>query len=242
MARLTALRTTPRQERGRAKLARIIAAADQIMAAEGADAVTTTRLAADAGVSVGTVYRYLPHRGAVIEALAQHYLGLLEEQLESLIDAFEAGAWGQDDLAGDAVDAFAEFYRTHPGFRALWFGRHLTAETRELDRAHKHTMASRLAVLVAHGTGLDGDQLPRVSQVMQLATDAVIQEAFRVDPDGDEALLRQLKTMIRGYVAALAAAPPSSSAAAIRGVQPEPAGSDPDARPVPRGGRMPGEP
>ncbi|EFC86419.1 TetR/AcrR family transcriptional regulator [Parafrankia sp. EUN1f] len=202
-ARLPSLRTTPQQARGRAKLARMLAAADQIMATEGADAVTTTRLAAEAGISVGTVYRYLPHRGAVIEALAQHYLGLLEAQLEALIGAFEAGEWGRADLVGDAVDAFADFYRTHPGFRALWFGRHLTAETRELDRAHKQAMASRLAVLVAQVTGLDGDDLPRVSQVLQLATDAVIQEAFRADPNGDEELLRALKTMLRGHVAEL---------------------------------------
>lgn len=206
MTRLPSLRTTPRQARGRAKLVLMLAAADRIMAEEGADAVTTTRLASEAGISVGTVYRYLPHRGAVIEALAQHYLGLLEEQLEALIDAYHSGLWGQTDLVGDAVDGFAEFYRGHPGFRALWFGRHLTAETRELDRAHKHAMAGRLAVLVAHSTGLGGDDLPRVSQVLQLATDAVIQEAFRADPNGDEALLAQLKTMIRSYVAALAAA------------------------------------
>ncbi len=204
LAQIASLRTMPQQARGRDTLARMIDVADRIMASEGADAITTTRIAADAGISVGSVYRYLPHRGAIIEALAQHYLGLLEDQLESMIAGLESGAWGQTDLVGEAVDAFAEFYRAHPGFRVLWFGRHLTAETQELDRAHKLAMATRLrTVLVARGLGRDDPWTLRVSQVIQLSTDAVIQEAFRADPDGDEALLDQLKTMIRGYLAVL---------------------------------------
>jgi AcrR family transcriptional regulator len=204
MAQIASLRTMPRQARGRDKLARMLDAADKIMAREGADAITTTRIATDAGISVGSVYRYLPHRGAIIEALAQHYLGLLEDQLELLIAAIESGASGQADLVGDAVDAFAEFYRAHPGFRALWFGRHLTAETQELDRAHKLRMATRLTtVLVSLGMGRNDENTLRVSQVIQLSTDAVIQEAFRADPNGDEALLDHLKTMIRGYLATL---------------------------------------
>ncbi|MGF7238567.1 MAG: TetR family transcriptional regulator [Frankia sp.] len=205
MAQIASLRTMPQQARGKDKLARMIDAADRIMASEGADAITTTRIATEAGISVGSVYRYLPHRGAIIETLAQHYLGLLEDQLELLIAGLESGSWGQVDLVGEAVDAFAEFYRAHPGFRALWFGRHLTAETQELDRAHKLTMATRLkTVLVAREIGRDDPWTLRVSQVIQLSTDAVIQEAFRADPNGDDALLDQLKTMIRGYLAELA--------------------------------------
>ena len=204
MAQIASLRTMPTQARGKDKLARMLDAADRIVASEGADAITTTRIATEAGISIGSVYRYLPHRGAIIEALAQHYLGLLEDQLESLIAGLESGSWGQVDLVGDAIDAFAEFYRAHPGFRALWFGRHLTAQTQELDRAHKLRMATRLtAMLVFRGVGHDDKSTLRVSQVIQLSTDAVIQEAFRADPSGDDALLDQLKTMIRTYLAAL---------------------------------------
>lgn len=204
MSQIASLRTMPRQARGKHKLALMIDAADAIMASEGADAITTTRVAREAGISVGSVYRYLPHRGAIIETLAHHYLGLLEDRMDSLVAAVESGSWEQVDPVGAAVDVFAEFYRAHPGFRALWFGRHLTAETRDLDRAHKLAMAARLrTVLVALGIGRDDPATLRVSRVIHLSTDAVMQEAFRADPNGDEALLDQLKTMIRSYRAEL---------------------------------------
>jgi AcrR family transcriptional regulator len=204
MSQIASLRTVPRQARGKHKLTLMIHAADAIMASEGADAITTTRVAREAGISVGSVYRYLPHRGAIIEALAHHYLALLEDRMESLVAAVESGSWEQVDPVGAAVDVFAGFYRANPGFRALWFGRHLTAETRDLDRAHKLTMATRLrTVLVAQGVGREDTATLRVGQVIQLSTDAVMQEAFRADPNGDEDLLDQLKTMVRAYLAEL---------------------------------------
>ena len=204
MAQLASLRTMPVQARGRDKLARMLAAADRLMATEGADAITTTRIAAEAGISVGTVYRYLPHRGAIIEALAQHYLGLLEQRMDSRVA--DAVVRPEADLVSYAIDAFAAFYRDHPGFRALWFGRHMTEEALELDRAHKLRMAERIrALLIARGLGRKDKRTLRISQVIQLSTDAVMQEAFRSNPKGERALLEQVKLMVRGYLAELSA-------------------------------------
>ena len=52
------LRRVPRQERSRRKLAQVLAAADRLLAEEGVEALTTTRVAAEAGVSVGMVQHY----------------------------------------------------------------------------------------------------------------------------------------------------------------------------------------
>jgi AcrR family transcriptional regulator len=203
---VASLRTVPQQARGRDKVVRMLEAADRLMATEGADAITTTRVAAEAGISVGSVYRYLPNREAIIEGLAVHYLSLLEARLDELISDLASGAWAPDDIVGESIDAFADFYRTHPGFRALWFGRHLTADTMELDRAHKLRMAERgRTLLVARGIGKADRATLRVAQVLQLSQDAVIQEAFRLDPRGDKQLLNQLKVQTRSFVAALAA-------------------------------------
>lgn len=195
------LRVAPKQARGKEKIARVLAAADQLAAAEGADAITTIRVAAEARISVGSLYRYLPNREAIIESLARHYLGLLEAQMDALVSAQPAG-----DQVGAAIDAFADFYRTHPGFRALWFSRHLTEETRALDRTHKSVMAHRIRdMFAAQGFGgTDDTDLLQVARAVQLSTDALIQEAFRINPDGDRALLDQAKIMTRSYLAALA--------------------------------------
>jgi AcrR family transcriptional regulator len=203
-AAATGLRVVPQQARGKDKIARVLAAADRIMASEGAEAITTLRIAAESGVSVGSLYRYLPNREAIIESLARQYLGLLELEMDSLIDRVRLVP--VDDLVDAGVETFAEFYRSHPGFRALWFSRHLTEETRQLDRSHKSVMAHRIRdLLVAQDIGRNDETTLEISQSIQLATDAIIQEAFRTNASGDPGLLAQLKAMIRGYLGAITA-------------------------------------
>jgi AcrR family transcriptional regulator len=197
------LRVVPQQARGKEKIARVLAAADRIMATEGADAITMIRIAAESGVSVGSLYRYLPNRETVIESLARHYLGLLEQEMDGMIERVKLDP--ADDLVDAGVEIFAEFYRSHPGFRALWFSRHLTEETRELDRAHKSVMAYRLRdLLVANDIGRSDEATLQIGQSIQLTTDAIMQEAFRTDSFGDPGLLGQLKVMIRSYLATIA--------------------------------------
>ena len=193
------LRRVPRQERSRQKLARVLEAADKLLAEEGVEALTTTRVAAAAGVSVGTLYQYLPDRDAITEALADGYLARLEDLMTSFVEQAAKETW--DDPVGLLVDAFTALYRAEPGFRALWLGRGLTEAAREADLAHKRVMAAGVhRVLVAQRLLGEGDEAATACRTAFLAADAVIQEAFRADPAGAAGLLDQLKAMLRAYL------------------------------------------
>jgi len=190
------LRIVPRQARGRAKVERMLEAAEQLAASEGVDAVTTSRVAERAGVSIGSVYRYLPNREALIEALAARFLRVLEAQMDDLVAL--AGRTTVDDPVGLAIDVFADFYRAHPGFRALWLDRPLTEPLRRLDRHHKRVMAVGIRrALVAAGIWSPAQASDAVALAVQLAADAAIQEAFRTDPGGDRALLDAAASLLR---------------------------------------------
>jgi AcrR family transcriptional regulator len=56
----------PRQPRALKTREALLAAVERLVAAEGHAAVTTTRLAAETGVSVGTIYRYFADRDALL--------------------------------------------------------------------------------------------------------------------------------------------------------------------------------
>ncbi|MET8851437.1 TetR/AcrR family transcriptional regulator [Amycolatopsis sp. NPDC004625] len=191
------LRRVPRQARSREKLARVLAAADRLLAEDGVEALTTTRVAAEAGVSVGALYQYLPDRDAITEALAELYLGRLETLMDSFAEQAAGETWA--DPVGLLVDAFAGLYRAEPGFRALWFGRGLTDGTREADRAHKRVMATGVhRVLVAQHLLRDDYEAAVACRTAFLAADAVLQEVFR--GDGAPELLEPVKTMLRAYL------------------------------------------
>ena len=196
----TPLRRTPRQARSKARLALVLRAAERILVEEGVEALTTTRVAAEAQVSVGSLYQYLPDRGAIIDALAAGYFARLEGVMDHLVGAAAKERW--EDPVGVLVEAYAGIYRTEHGFRALWFGSGLTEQTRAADREHKRRMADGIRrVLLALGVARDDEALARSCHAAILAADALAQEAFRRDPEGDAALLAEAKVMLRGYLA-----------------------------------------
>ncbi|WP_426567825.1 TetR/AcrR family transcriptional regulator [Streptomyces canus] len=204
----TPLRRTPRQARSRARLALVLRAAERVLVDEGVQALTTTRVAAEAKVSVGSLYQYLPDRDAIIDALAAGYFTRLEAVMDDLVRAAAAERW--EDPVGVLVDAFAGIYRTEHGFRALWFGSGLTERARAADREHKHRMADGVRrVLLALGAAADDEALARSCHAAVLAADALAQEAFRRDAEGDADLLDEAKVMLRGYLAAVVARSPS---------------------------------
>ncbi|MFI6952863.1 TetR/AcrR family transcriptional regulator [Nocardia sp. NPDC050408] len=200
------LRRVPIQARSRERLARVLEVADRLIATEGVEALTMIRVAAEARISVGSLYQYLPDRDAVIETLAAAYIEQLEAKAAMLLELARGERW--DDPIGVLIDAFAQVYRAEPGFRALWFGKDFNEAARAADREHKRRMAVTLReVMLAQGAVTDIEGLDIACRAAHLMGDAVLQEAFRSDPDGDPNLLREAKVALRAYTAQWASPP-----------------------------------
>lgn len=67
-------RKSPVQERARATIEAVLAAAAQVFEARGFAAGTTNRIAERAGVSVGTLYQYFPGKEAIAVALVERHM------------------------------------------------------------------------------------------------------------------------------------------------------------------------
>ena len=219
------VRREPRQARSRARVAQILAAADGILSEEGFEALTVRRIAQDAGVPVGSIYQFFPDKAAVVDALARGYIGEFDGAIEALVAeaelAVDAGA-GTDspgaatadgkadwaDPVGRLVDEFAGLYRSRPGYVALWSGRHLSPELARADEANNLAIAAGVRrILVARGILADGPALDLDAQVAVRVADVLLQFAFARAPGGDEAVLAELKTLLRLYLADLGSRP-----------------------------------
>lgn len=75
-------RKRPRQARSITTVEAIFEATIQVLLSEGIHRLTTTRVAERAGVSVGTMYQYFPHKQALLYALNERYLNLVAERVE----------------------------------------------------------------------------------------------------------------------------------------------------------------
>lgn len=67
------IRRAPRQERSRHTVEAVLQAVERVLAREGADALTTNRIADAAGVSIGSVYQYFPDKRSIFTALHQRH-------------------------------------------------------------------------------------------------------------------------------------------------------------------------
>lgn len=182
---------------------RVLDVTDSLLAAGNFESISTTRIAEEAGVSVGALYQYFPDREAIVNAVAVRHIEDSEELMAEAIKS--AGPELLADPAGAFVDLFADRYRAEPGYRAIWFGSRLTDALRETDRHGKEVLAEGVrSVLTATGRVTEPARLVPASRVAATACDALLQEAFRRDPEGDPTTLEEAKELLRGYLDRLA--------------------------------------
>lgn len=181
---------------------RVLDASEELLASEGVEALTTTRIATEADVSVGSLYQYFPDKGAIVDALAGRYLDEFEGLMAHLAERAAADGWRGEELVDRLIDAYADRYRREPGYRALWFGRHLSEELREADRRNKTALADGVRrILVEGGIVRDVKGVRTACFAAVLCADALLVEAFQQNPRGEPALLGEAKRILRNHLA-----------------------------------------
>lgn len=191
-------RREPTQERSRRTVQQILEAAEQLVAEEGIDGVTTRAIAERAGVAVPSLYRFFADRDDVLDALVERMLVELEETSQ-----VAEAAWVPGDI-GDLLDLeFAlhvTYFTAHPSLTALWFGGRASPAVVESVRRRNAALGERLRELLL-GHGLIAADTPAAA--FQLTTelgDRVMQMAFRDPGRVDTEALELGRAALVGFV------------------------------------------
>jgi AcrR family transcriptional regulator len=180
----------------------VLDSAEEILATAGVEALTTTRIAGEANVAVGSLYQYFPDKRAIVDALAARYLEEFEGLMDEMAERAAGERWQADDLVDRLIDAYADRYRREPGYRALWFGRHLSDDLRQADRQNKAALADGVRrILTGTRAVRDSKGLRTACFAAVLTADALLVEAFQQDPKGEPALLGEAKRILRCHLA-----------------------------------------
>ena len=111
-------RRARRQPRGLLRKDEILAAAGTLFAEVGYDKATTNLIAAQAGVSPGSLYQFFPNK----EAIAHAYAAAATAQLQRVYDTIlspEVIALPLPTFLDEFIDALVAFNRAFPGYLAL---------------------------------------------------------------------------------------------------------------------------
>ncbi|GAA1990140.1 TetR/AcrR family transcriptional regulator [Kitasatospora viridis] len=188
----------PQQARSREKVARILAATARLLAELPYAELGTKRIAAEAGVSVGMLYRFFPDKHAIATALAADWLDRFVASTERVLASSPATP---ELLLARLLDAQAEFRRAQPGFRRLWYAGPALPALREHDERTDRTIAELVhrALVRDHGYPDSAEFALRTRLAVRTAA-GLLNQAFEQDPEGDPAVLTETRLMLERWL------------------------------------------
>lgn len=110
-------RRRPQQQRARATVEAILGAVLRILARDGTPKLTTNRIAAVAGVSIGSVYQYFPDKRAIYSALHDCHVEEMSRLVERTLVAHAAAPLAT--LLSALVEAVVAAHATDPALYEL---------------------------------------------------------------------------------------------------------------------------
>jgi AcrR family transcriptional regulator len=144
---LDSKRRKPRQARAAATVEIIFEATARILQRESRAILTTNHIAECAGISVGTLYQYFPHKEAILVALARREIRSMEDTITQTIA--ENSSDSSQNMARRAIRALiAASGKRRRVRRAVFQALTAAGFGHELDRN-----LDEIARLVAQGTG-----------------------------------------------------------------------------------------
>ncbi len=203
MARLGAsvatTRRDPVQQRSRARVEQIIAAATDILYEDGVDALSTRVIAKRSGVPVATIYRYFENSDAILAAFLDHEMEKLDDEVTAAVLALERVTLRS--LIETATLAHFRHHQRHPQTVSAWFGARQSPAVRTRVKQQDAQLASWLARAV-EVAGFLREDAPRLGTgLIVRLTDRMFEYVLaEVPPADQETLVRRFVDMVATYV------------------------------------------
>lgn len=195
-----AARRKPTQARALARVERILAAASELIAETGSDAVKMTEVAERAGVPIGSLYQYFPDKAAILRTLAER----IAERVRGGIAESLAGVETRDDALARMDRLLEDYYAlflTEPVVRDIWSGTQSDKKLQELDitdsRANARVVADALKHLVPRK---ERARFETVCFLTMQLTGAAVRLAIAVDRKEGDRLMAEYRRMLRDEV------------------------------------------
>ncbi len=201
-------RREPVQDRSQRTVFRILDAASSLLQQVPLEDVTTTRIAAEAEVSVGALYRFFPDKQAIIDAIAVRHV---EEFRASLVGTVLKTVASQlaklekpkpSAIFNAVIDAYIVYLDAHPDFRAISIGRHISAATKERQVSPDTGVTALLKrFMLEQLDAADTAELDLKLRIISEAGERLIAHAYEQPALEDrDRIIAEMKKMLTGYL------------------------------------------
>lgn len=201
-------RRLPTQVRAMKTCLNIVDAASSLLTQTPLEEVTTTRIAAKAGLSIGGLYRFFPDKQNIIDAVAVRHVERFRASLETtVIPAIEREmanleTFDPAKILDSVVDAYILYLDAHPDFRAISFGRHISAATKEREASPNVGLPALLKNFMLERLGIPNTpELDLMLRVVSEAGERLIAYAYEQPTHAErDQVITEMKKMLAGYL------------------------------------------
>jgi len=204
----TSARRSPVQLRSQQTVQRVLDAASAVLQRISLEEITTTRIAEEAGLSIGALYRFFPDKQSIIDAIAvrhvENFKADVEPKLMKLIlrGAISPGKFDPAVVLDAVVDAYVVYLDAHPDFRAISFGRHISAATKEREASPQVGLPGLLKKFIVRRLGMtDSAELDLRLRVVSESGERLIAYAYEQQTREDrDRIIAEMKRMLARYL------------------------------------------
>ncbi len=200
------MRRSPRQARGRERVARLLDAAEELFGEVGYEAASTNQIAARAGVPIGSLYQFFPNKEAIVGAVALRY----QEGAAAALSAALAPASAElapEALAGLVLEAMVAFGSARMGFTRIVLQAGADPHLAGAAAAIMDIAAAQLeAILAVRSPALPPHQrslAARVAMTAVMALLALVTAEKQRGPEHVKGILAEAQQLLAAYLAAI---------------------------------------
>jgi len=204
----TSARRVPVQERSQHTVQRVLDAASSLLEQMPLEDVTTTRVATEAGLSIGALYRFFPDKQTIIDAIAvrhvEQFRASLEDSVMRVLERELANLETFDPalVLDSVVDAYIVYLDAHPDFRTISFGRHISAATKARQASPRTGLPAMLTTFMVERLGFRFT--PELQLTLNVASEGgerLIAYAYEQSTREErDLIIAETKKMLAGYL------------------------------------------
>lgn len=191
-------RRKPVQRRSRARVQRILDAAEGLVATAGVEALTTREVARRAGIPIGTLYQYFADRDAIIGALIEGHIASMDSRLTAALEQLEM--YTVRAVVETVIAAYRADYVERPSYVVLWFQGRAGAEIAALVGDRGRALADAFYDFGTAAGLLRADTDRMVLRLCFEVADRFLEYAYRYDLHGDDGVAAEGTEMVVAHL------------------------------------------
>ena len=187
---------SPQRQRGRDRVAGLMAAAAVLFSEKGYDGTTMTEIAARAGAAIGSLYLFFPTKAALAQAMAMELADALSTRLDVLRQ--ETANRSGPEIADALFGELARFLASHPVYAVLV---ELPGDEGWKQAVRVRRRAQIEALFAQAWPKLPPGQPERLALIVPQLMSIPLRSSGLTGP-GREAVLAELQRMLRSHLEA----------------------------------------